>query len=205
MSATIADMARFMESGGAVMWALLALGVAMWTTLLLRGAALVRGGRAPVEQLVDGAATRPIGVLRHVAARAEALRRAREPVGRLRLHFERARQRLGRGATATEAMIAAAPLLGLLGTLTGMIDTFDGLGVRRGAQASEAMAGGISKALITTEFGLMLSIPGIFIARALRRRQARLERALDELEARLIARTRSASEDRGAPDSEVPS
>lgn len=188
LDVTTADVLHFIELGGAVMFPLMALGVVMWTSLLLRWFDLLLGWRGPIAALVEGAPEGSDGVLPRAAARAAALVRSREPIWRLRVHFDEVRHTLQRGRVSTDVMIAAAPLLGLLGTITGMIDTFDVLGVGERAGYSEAMARGISKALITTEFGLFLSIPGILASRALRRREARLERSLDELEARFISR-----------------
>jgi hypothetical protein len=55
-------------------------------------------------------------------------------------------------------LAAVAPLLGLLGTVTGMIATFDVLAVF-GTGNAKAMAGGISEALITTQTGLLVALP----------------------------------------------
>jgi len=64
--------------------------------------------------------------------------------------------------TGTIAMLAAiAPLLGLLGTVTGMIKTFDVISTF-GTGNARALAAGISEALITTETGLVLAVPGLF-------------------------------------------
>jgi biopolymer transport protein ExbB len=54
-----------------------------------------------------------------------------------------------------------APLLGLLGTVTGMIKTFDVISMF-GTGNARALAAGISEALITTETGLVLAVPGLF-------------------------------------------
>ena len=51
-----------------------------------------------------------------------------------------------------------APLLGLLGTVTGMIGTF-GLITEHGTGDARLLSGGISEALLTTQFGLMVAIP----------------------------------------------
>lgn len=56
-------------------------------------------------------------------------------------------------------LVAAAPLLGLLGTVTGMILTFQGISL--GGVVTESISKGISEALITTETGLLVAIPGI--------------------------------------------
>lgn len=59
------------------------------------------------------------------------------------------------------ALVVAAPLLGLLGTVFGMIETFDAVSLRSGDTA-ELVAGGISQALITTQVGLVAALPGTF-------------------------------------------
>ncbi len=64
---------------------------------------------------------------------------------------------------------AAAPLLGLLGTVTGTINTFNMITVF-GAGDPKTLAGGISEALITTEFGLVVAIPSLLLHAVLSRR-----------------------------------
>ena len=59
--------------------------------------------------------------------------------------------------------IGAAPLFGLLGTVTGMLATFDALASGSGGEQTMAMISkGISEALITTETGLVVALPGVF-------------------------------------------
>ena len=67
-----------------------------------------------------------------------------------------------------------APLLGLLGTVLGMIDTFDILAVF-GTGNAKGMAGGISEALITTQTGLLVAIPGLYMKGFLDRRAHNLK------------------------------
>jgi biopolymer transport protein ExbB len=65
--------------------------------------------------------------------------------------------------TSVIALLATiAPLLGLLGTVTGMIKTFDVISTF-GTGNARALAAGISEALITTETGLVLAVPGLFL------------------------------------------
>ncbi|HEX2855513.1 MAG TPA: MotA/TolQ/ExbB proton channel family protein [Opitutaceae bacterium] len=59
------------------------------------------------------------------------------------------------------AMITAAPLLGLLGTVTGMIGTFESLAQWGGQKSMEGLARGISEVLICTESGLAVAIPAV--------------------------------------------
>lgn len=76
---------------------------------------------------------------------------------------------------ATIGVLAAvAPLFGLLGTVTGMIATFDVLAIF-GTGNSKAMAGGISEALITTQTGLLLAVPGLYMKNFLTRRANNLQ------------------------------
>ncbi len=70
-------------------------------------------------------------------------------------------------------LAAVAPLLGLLGTVTGMIGTFDILSVF-GTGNAKGMAGGISEALITTQTGLLVAIPGLYMKGFLDRRARNL-------------------------------
>lgn len=70
-------------------------------------------------------------------------------------------------------LAAIAPLLGLLGTVTGMIATFDVLAVF-GTGNAKALAGGISQALITTQTGLLVAIPGLYMKGFLDRRAINL-------------------------------
>ncbi len=70
------------------------------------------------------------------------------------------------------ALTAAAPLVGLLGTVLGMVDTFDAVSAL-GGDPGERIAGGIRQALVTTQFGLLIAIPGVFgLARLQRLAQA---------------------------------
>ncbi len=77
--------------------------------------------------------------------------------------------RLERFLTTLGVLGAIAPLLGLLGTVTGMINTFKVIQAQ-GAGDPSAMAGGISEALLTTQFGLTVAVPVILIHHLLSRR-----------------------------------
>ena len=68
------------------------------------------------------------------------------------------------------ALVAAAPLLGLLGTVVGMIDTFHAAAMQSTAADPTALANGIGKALITTQAGLAAAIPGSLAMAHLRHR-----------------------------------
>jgi biopolymer transport protein ExbB len=59
------------------------------------------------------------------------------------------------------AMIAAAPLLGLLGTVSGMSAAFEKLSNQAGDKSMEGLAGGISEVLLSTESGLAVAVPAM--------------------------------------------
>jgi biopolymer transport protein ExbB len=94
--------------------------------------------------------------------------------------------RLERFLTALKVLAAVAPLLGLLGTVTGMIKTFQVITVF-GAGDPRLMAGGISEALITTQLGLAVAIPILIAAALLGRRVARLAGDMEEKAVALAA------------------
>ena len=71
-------------------------------------------------------------------------------------------------------LCAVAPLMGLLGTVVGMMETFDVITVF-GTGNVRAMASGISVALVTTQTGLMISIPGLYMSGWLNRRASNLK------------------------------
>lgn len=85
------------------------------------------------------------------------------------------------------SMVSLAPLVGLLGTVTGMIETFASLGDQTLFARSGGIAGGIAQALVSTQMGLAVAIPGLLAGRLLNRRQSWLEDALDELAANTLA------------------
>lgn len=66
-------------------------------------------------------------------------------------------------------LIAAAPLLGLLGTVAGMLVTFGGMASGGGTEPIDVISGGISKALVTTQAGLVIAVPAAFLFALLKR------------------------------------
>ena len=86
---------------------------------------------------------------------------------------------LQRSVAMVATLAAAAPLMGLFGTVTGMIDTFDAI-TCFGAGNARALAAGISEALISTQSGLLVGIPALFAAGFMRQRIRRLEGRLQE-------------------------
>ena len=79
-----------------------------------------------------------------------------------------------------------APLLGLLGTVMGMIETFDSLSDMALFSSSGGIAGGISQALITTQIGLVIAIPGLLFERHFTSKRESFLEELTELKGLII-------------------
>lgn len=96
-----------------------------------------------------------------------------------------ARHELERYLNALGTIAAITPLLGLLGTVLGMIDVFTVI-VNLGTGDAGALAGGISKALITTATGLGVAIPALIFHRALQRRVDSIMVSIEQQGIRLV-------------------
>jgi biopolymer transport protein ExbB len=88
-------------------------------------------------------------------------------------------QRFSQGLPTLDTCITAAPLLGLLGTVTGMMETFGALSGGDIAAAAGKITGGVAEALIATACGLAIATAGLFPFNYL---NARLEEARHEVE-----------------------
>lgn len=88
---------------------------------------------------------------------------------------------LGRQMRALEAVVQAAPMLGLLGTVVGMIDAFGKLSQSKGAVDPSVLAAGIWTALITTAVGLAIAIVFYFVSIWLEGRISRERETIERL------------------------
>ncbi|MEL6245846.1 MAG: MotA/TolQ/ExbB proton channel family protein [Pseudomonadota bacterium] len=89
------------------------------------------------------------------------------------------RQKAEQNVSMTKAMVALAPLLGLLGTVTGMVSVFDIMALTGGADA-KAMSAGVSRATIPTMAGMVASISGILFTSGMDRRVNRTVQAVED-------------------------
>lgn len=97
--------------------------------------------------------------------------------------------KLERFLTTLATLGAVSPLLGLLGTVTGMIHTFQSITIF-GTGDPRLLAGGISEALLTTQVGLSIAIPVLLVHHFLSRRVEKIEDDLDEKGTALITTLR---------------
>jgi biopolymer transport protein ExbB len=104
----------------------------------------------------------------------------------VRSRFEEVRQSIlhnvERRLIFLNTLVAAAPLMGLLGTVIGMLATFSGIARQGGGDTVDVVSQGISEALITTQTGLVIALPGIFLILVIRNRKHAIEAALARIE-----------------------
>ena len=104
----------------------------------------------------------------------------------VRNRFEEIRQsmlhNIERRLVFLTTLVAAAPLMGLLGTVIGMLGTFAAISSGGGSETAAKVAEGISEALITTQTGLFIALPGLFLSLIIRRRKHAVEAALARIE-----------------------
>ncbi|MDQ8205225.1 MotA/TolQ/ExbB proton channel family protein [Pelagicoccus sp. SDUM812003] len=101
--------------------------------------------------------------------------------------------RVDRRRIMLAVFVGAAPLTGLLGTVIGMLSTFKGLAISTGGQTVNMVADGISEALITTQFGLVIAIPGYVMLMIIEKRQNALDTLITRLEACVARKARQIS------------
>lgn len=151
----------FLLQGGPAMAAILFLSVILYARCWKLLTMLRRSGRLARER------------------RGELVRQP-ATVARLRDSLQESfrQQRLALGA-----MVAAAPLLGLLGTVGGMSKTFESLAQRsNGGGSMDALARGISEVLVATESGLAVAIPALLLVGIAQRQLQKQLQQLDRLE-----------------------
>ena len=83
-------------------------------------------------------------------------------------------------------LVAAAPLAGLLGTVTGMLAMFTGLSQGTGPAGMEKVADGMQQALITTQTGLTIALPGLFLGLIIKSKRDRIAGTLTRLESLIL-------------------
>ncbi|MEZ4331629.1 MAG: MotA/TolQ/ExbB proton channel family protein [Myxococcota bacterium] len=95
-------------------------------------------------------------------------------------------------------LVAAAPLLGLLGTVMGMLQTFFGISTSGGSETAGVVASGISEALVTTQTGLMVALPGLFLVMIINRKRQAIDATLTRLESLTLSQVRFEPDSSGA-------
>ncbi|MEL6185738.1 MAG: MotA/TolQ/ExbB proton channel family protein [Myxococcota bacterium] len=155
MSGLWSEVRTFMDTGGPTLWWIFAAALALWILAVERGLFFLFG--LPPE----------------AKARREAYRGTSGWPAWRRLHQRRrltsevrllARQRLW----LIRSLVALCPLLGLLGTVLGMLEVFDVMSVAGNGNA-RAMAAGVSQATLSTLAGMGSALSGLFVIQQLER------------------------------------
>lgn len=182
-------------------WALFALNLVLWYALGARYWMLRRATNAHVRRLIfkhrkKGRSKKFKGLIDHaVSAALDAKENARYAGLSCRPHvtdvlapFE---GKIKQYSTLIKTIVIVAPLIGLLGTVIGMIETFDALQSMSMFSQGNSIAGGISKALFTTEMGLVVAVPGLLLGRVLDRQESQYEIEFEQLTDILCTKVRS--------------
>ena len=167
------QMADYFQAGGDIMVPLLTVSLVMWTLAIVKGYRFLRDRRKETspEKCLDmfwgessvckaGLAQWQWDILsQYMEQRCEDQELNREMLEAMRMRQE---TKVMRYIGTILVLSAIAPLLGLLGTVTGMITTFDVIS-EFGTGNARALASGISEALVTTQSGLVVAVPGLLI------------------------------------------
>jgi biopolymer transport protein ExbB len=206
IEATQESLVDHIKKGGPVMVPILLLATTALIVALLKWAQLSRVRRPPtrrVNAVLDSVRTRdypkateqaqkisgPTGEMLRVGL--EHIEEPKEMVEEVM--FEKTletRLRLQSFLSFVAVSAAAAPLLGLLGTVTGIINTFKLITVF-GTGDAKTLSSGISEALITTEFGLIVAIPSLLLHAYLSRKARRVVDGMEKVAVSFLNRIRS--------------
>lgn len=180
-----------MAHGGQVMLPLLLISLLMWSLIFYKGLLFLQAKRQEkhLDQCWQALQQRQFigafwqqAILRRFVWLRENNNLNRENLLQLQRCQE---QQVDRFIQTILVLASAAPLLGLLGTVGGMILTFDVISVF-GTGNARAMAAGISEALITTQAGLVVAVPGLLLGVILQRRSESIKERMQRFSLRLL-------------------
>jgi len=138
----------FMDKGGNVLWLIGILVFVMWTLIFERVWFFKLAWRKEVYQVISAWEARP----ERKSWNAKQVR--------MRL-LSQAKEHINANLPLITTLVALCPLLGLLGTVTGMIEVFNVMAVTGGGDA-KSMAGGVERATIPTMAGMVAALSGLF-------------------------------------------
>lgn len=147
---------------------------------VLEAMQIAKKSRGPVAAILSG------GIAYYDRDKHEIKERMQE-IGRLEIY------KMEKRMNVLNMVVSIAPLLGLLGTVTGIIDAFNVMGAMRGIHQPSDISAGIAEALITTAAGLMIAIPTmaltVYLNSIIDRNIAEMNRRSNELLELLSARS----------------
>ncbi|MEZ5502127.1 MAG: MotA/TolQ/ExbB proton channel family protein [Halioglobus sp.] len=140
--------ARFMDMGGNVLWLIAILLFVMWTLIFERIWYFRSGWRVDAGKVIAAWESRP-------ERKSWSAEQIREKL------ISQATMQIYQYLPLIKALVALCPLMGLLGTVTGMVEVFNIMAVTGGGDA-KSLAGGVSRATIPTMAGMVAAISGVF-------------------------------------------
>lgn len=156
----------FMEQGGDVLFLILAVTFIMWVLIVERIWYFALEYKKQKNRVIEAWETRA----ERKSWFAHKIRTAM---------ISEVNHDLFRGVNLIKTLVALCPLVGLLGTVTGMIEVFDVMG-SQGSSNARAMAAGVSKATIPTMAGMVAALSGIFLSTYIERRAKRESESLED-------------------------
>ena len=138
----------FMSAGGSVLWLIAILAAFMWAIILERIWYFNAGHKVYMDELKSEWDS----LSDHTTWKADAIKEKL---------ISQARTEVNRYLPLINTCVALAPLFGLLGTVTGMIEVFQVMAFTGGGDA-RSMAGGVSKATLPTMAGMTTALSGVF-------------------------------------------
>jgi biopolymer transport protein ExbB len=166
MSGMFDTILGFMDKGGDVLWLIAILVVFMWTLIFERLWYFTLGWKADRDAVVsawEGRTERRSWNAKQV---------------RMRL-ISSGRELINDNMHVIATCVALCPLLGLLGTVTGMIEVFNVMAVTGGGDA-KSMAGGVERSTIPTMAGMVAALSGLFANTYLQRVVSREQQLLED-------------------------
>ena len=157
----------FMSAGGSVLWLIAILAAFMWAIILERIWYFNAGHKLYMSELKS----EWDAVVDHTSWKGGAIKEKL---------ISQARTEVNRHLSLINTCVALAPLFGLLGTVTGMIEVFQVMAFTGGGDA-RSMAGGVSKATLPTMAGMVTALSGSFAAIYLTSTSKRHESELNDI------------------------
>ena len=157
----------FMESGGNVLWGIFVVSLLLWSLIIERYTYLLLAFPKYLNQIKSNWQSRK-------DQHSWSARKIREA------WLSEASLRLTRSLSLINTLVALCPLLGLLGTVTGMIHVFDVIAIQ-GNSNTRAMAAGISMATIPTMAGMVVALSGLFFSSQLHHRVGQERQRISDL------------------------
>lgn len=164
----LSAISAFLDAGGSVLWAILVLALLLWS-LIVERLLFFRFSYPSMAQTWIG----------QWHSRKDKRSRLAQNI-RVAI-ISRARLEMGKTVAVIKVLVALCPLLGLLGTVTGMIHVFDVMAVI-GTGNARAMAAGVSRATMPTMAGMVIAIASLYFTRQIEERiSAETHRLADHL------------------------